>query len=651
MSVSSATVSITAVAAGTATVTVTATDPGGLSATQTISVTVVQPNRAPAAVGTISAQTVNMGGSATTVDVSSNFSDADGDTLTYTSSSDTAKATVSVSSATVSITAVAGGTATITVTATDPGNLTATQTFSVTVNRAPVTTTTMPNQTVTVGGTPATINAGNYFSDPDGDTLSYAYDASQSDIGVTMISIANGITITSSQTGTIRLTVTATDPGGLTATQSCTITVEAANTTPTTNGTMPNETLRVGGSVYDPDVSSYFSDPDGDTLTYTASSSDTTKATVSVSGAIVTVTAVAAGTATITVTATDPGNSTATQTFTLTVLPNNTSPGQALIPTQTVNTGGTTTLNLASYFSDPDGDTLTYTASSSDTSKATVSLSSATLTITGVTGGGASITVAASDGELSASQTVSVTVSPQQADAVPGLSSQELSLLKGLFTYDTLIINELHNGAVDTTDWLEIRNVSDVDISLNTWQLTIRTGEVPVVITFPADTVIPAGEVLLLVNTGASVPDLTGVSIMSVVSEIFVLPQQGFSLILRSPAMFGDLVSNYAVGEVERPEALPPLTAGVVWDRSQLDAPGYLAEAWTASTSADGLGTPGYQAERAASVDLNGDGVVNILDLVLVANQIGQPAVNNIADVNGDSVVNILDLVLVASEL
>ena len=116
-----------------------------------------QANNAPTTNGTIPAQTVNMGGSATTVDVSGYFSDADGDTLTYTAtSSDTAKATVSVSSATVSITAVAGGTATITVTATDPGGLTATQTFSLTVNpqnNAPTTSGTIPNGTLVVEAT------------------------------------------------------------------------------------------------------------------------------------------------------------------------------------------------------------------------------------------------------------------------------------------------------------------------------------------------------------------------------------------------------------------------------------------------------------------------------------------------------------------
>ena len=48
--------------------------------------------------------------------------------------------------------------------------------------------------------------------------------------------------------------------------------------------------------------------------------------------------------------------------------------------------------------------------------------------------------------------------------------------------------------------------------------------------------------------------------------------------------------------------------------------------------------------------DVNGDGIVNIQDLVLVAGRLGQSGTNT-ADVNGDGLVNIQDLVLVAGAL
>ena len=54
--------------------------------------------------------------------------------------------------------------------------------------------------------------------------------------------------------------------------------------------------------------------------------------------------------------------------------------------------------------------------------------------------------------------------------------------------------------------------------------------------------------------------------------------------------------------------------------------------------SASGLETP-------PTVDVNGDGAVNVLDLVLVANALGEEA----PDLNGVGVVNIQDLVLVAN--
>ena len=47
-------------------------------------------------------------------------------------------------------------------------------------------------------------------------------------------------------------------------------------------------------------------------------------------------------------------------------------------------------------------------------------------------------------------------------------------------------------------------------------------------------------------------------------------------------------------------------------------------------------------------VDVNGDDIVNIQDLVLVSGQLGETGEDIPADVNRDGVVNILDLVFVA---
>ena len=227
------------------------------------------------------------------------------------------------------------------------------------------------------------------------------------------------------------------------------------------------------------------------------------------------------------------------------------------------------------------------------------------------------------------------------ADAVPGLSGQEQLLLGRLLTYDTIIFNELHNGADDANDWLELRNVSNVDIPIDNWQLMIQTGSDTAIIPFPAGTAISAGEVLLLTNTEMTTA--------AVVVESFVLPQTEFALILRSPIAFGDIAGNYFQTENERPETAPELTVDTVWERVQATTSGYRAEAWAKSSHRNGLGSPGYQPPVLAG-DLNHDGIVNILDLVLVASQFGTTG-PSIADLNGDNTVNIQDLVLVANAL
>ena len=93
-------------------------------------------------------------------------------------------------------------------------------------------------------------------------------------------------------------------------------------------GALSDVSLRVGGDAEVVDVSGAFRDPEGDALTFKASSSFTSVATVGVSGSEVTITPVATGRTTITVTAGTSANFTATpystQHFTVTVWPKTT---------------------------------------------------------------------------------------------------------------------------------------------------------------------------------------------------------------------------------------------------------------------------------------------------------------------------------------
>ena len=640
---------------GTVTVRVHAADASAF-VTQSFTVTVAPANAAPAANGTIPDSTQKAGHSAYSVDLSGYFTDADGDTLTYTAvSSDTAKATVSLSSATLSVTPVAEGTATITATATDPSGAFATQAFTMTVkpaNRVPVASTTIPDQTIerTYSGsnvdTNVHIGLSDKFSDADGDALTYTATVQITSTGylvfVDFRMGANTLTVSAPQadtggSGTTTVTVTATDTDNASVSQTFSVTTSIR---PATVGTIPTQTVSPNGGSTTVSVPSYFSDADGDTLTYSASSSETAKATASLSGSDVTITGKAGGSATITITATDAIGLTAAQSIKVNVGNPPTTVGT--IPDQTSRVGwGNITADVSAYFSEPDGQSLSYSASSSNTGVVSVSVSGSTVTATpaGNTGN-ATITVRASDPSgLSVTQTYTVYIEPGFADAIPGLSSDEQLLLGDLLTYDTLIFNELHNAADDTTDWLELRNVSNVDIPLDNWQLTIQTGSSTVVIPFPTGTAIPAGQVLLITHTEITTP--------AVVVESFVLPQSEFALILRSPTAFGDLTGNYFQDASERPETAPELTTDTVWERVEATTSGYRAEAWAVSTHRNGLGSPGYQP-AALPGDLNNDGIVNILDLVSVASQFGTTGITA-ADLNGDGSVNMDDLLLVAN--
>ncbi len=176
---------------------------------------------------------------------------------------------------------------------------------------------------------------------------------------------------------------------------------------PAACGPLPQVTVNAGETAT---ATACFNDPNGDALVYSATSSNPAVATVSVSGTVVTVAAVAKGGAVVIVTATDPGGLGATQSFQVTV-PNRAPVSGDPIPDIEMFVGDAGEGDVSGFFTDPDGDALSYTASTSDAGVAVVSVSGSTLSVTAVSPGSATVTVSATDPDgLAATQTFDVAV-------------------------------------------------------------------------------------------------------------------------------------------------------------------------------------------------------------------------------------------------
>ncbi len=200
-------------------------------------------------------------------------------------------------------------------------------------------------------------------------------------------------------------------------------TIPTRNQPPVTVSTIPPQNLTLGSSSPPLDVSAYFVDPDGNTLTYIVESSNPAVATTQRVGSQLTVWTWDTGRTTVTVKATDPDGLYATQTFTVTV-----TGGTAQNQPEAVNTiplqpllldASPETVDVAQYFSAQNE--LIYEAESNPRGIVTESVSGSRVTIRPRQLGSTSVIVTARDRgnrNLYAIQTIPVLVYTNRATIV-----------------------------------------------------------------------------------------------------------------------------------------------------------------------------------------------------------------------------------------
>ena len=86
---------------------------------------------------------------------------------------------------------------------------------------------TIPPQALAESGPAVSVSMGGYFTDPDDDPLTYTAAAGQADT-VTALASVDTVWLVPGAAGSATVTVTATDPGGLSATQTIAVTVNAS---------------------------------------------------------------------------------------------------------------------------------------------------------------------------------------------------------------------------------------------------------------------------------------------------------------------------------------------------------------------------------------------------------------------------------------
>lgn len=348
--------------------------------------------------------TATAGSSGSTADLSYSWQQLSGPVVTLSGSTTTSASFTAPSP---------GGALSFRFTASDVTGASASATVNLRSNTVPVLTA-IPDQSVRAGQAVRFTVSG---SDAEGDTLTFA--ASGLPAGATFTA-AGVFDWAAAVVGVYTISVTASDGSLSSAARTVRITV-APNNAPTVN-VIPNQNARVGQTVA---FVAAATDAEGDPVTFAATGLPA-GATFSAAGAFSWPNAAPAGTYTVSVTATDGFLTSAARTVTIAVLAN-TAPTIAAVPNQTVRAGQSLSFNITA--TDAENDPVTLSASGLPAGASfSVGEGAAAFFWRSPVAGSYTVIVNATDGVLSSSRSVSITVTANTAPVLASIAAQRVRI-------------------------------------------------------------------------------------------------------------------------------------------------------------------------------------------------------------------------------
>ncbi|MCM3175003.1 S-layer homology domain-containing protein [Paenibacillus sp. MER 99-2] len=440
-------------------------------------------NRSPELIKPFKNRKLTANGQAASLNLNEYVTDPDGDVISYTvSSSKSSVAKVVLTGTQLNIVPLEHGMATITIASNDGRGKRLRSTFEVNVNASPLASP-IPDQEIHAGSDSKNVDLSIYFMDDEKYESELLYSVTNTDSDIVGTEV-NGtiLKLTPKKVGETVLKVKVDDQQvaddgstGVTEVELRIVVLPHVNRVPV--GAIPAKVdVYLGDVIPGTNLNEHYTDPDGDPLSYTASSSNPAGLAVEEDAGVLTLSALQLGTYTVAYTVNDGNGGIVSESFEVEVL---SMPNQPPVltdspPKQFVVLGKSDRIiNLSNYFWDPEGEELNYVASldnPDDVSMLEPSVADNELTLHAIQTGTTKIKVVASDPQGQETVTyIDVTVVeagtiatiPDQTITWPWTTlDMDLAPYLSGFDTSTLSVNAItlnENIATVSTDGLQVK--------------------------------------------------------------------------------------------------------------------------------------------------------------------------------------------------